>query len=78
MEVYKDQSANSTVNLTRNCYIGRSFDGTRWLPGEISEVRIWNVERTAEQIADNPYKVDPASEGLVAYWKFNEGSGKLS
>ena len=77
VEVYKDQSANSTVNLTRNCYIGRSFDGTRWLPGEISEVRIWNVERTAEQIADNPYKVDPASEGLVAYWKFNEGSGKV-
>lgn len=75
VEVY--QSANSTVNLTRNCYIGRSFDGTRWLPGEISEVRIWNVERTAEQIADNPYKVDPASEGLVAYWKFNEGSGKV-
>ena len=66
VEVYKDQSANSTVNLT-----------TRWLPGEISEVRIWNVERTAEQIADNPYKVDPASEGLVAYWKFNEGSGKV-
>ena len=33
VEVYKDQSANSTVNLTRNCYIGRSFDGTRWLPG---------------------------------------------
>ena len=75
--VYKDQSANSTVNLTKNCYIGRSFDGTRWLPGEISEVRIWSVERTAEQIADNPYKVNPASEGLVAYWKFNEGSGKV-
>ena len=51
--------------------------GTRWLPGEISEVRIWSVERTAEQIADNPYKVNPASEGLVAYWKFNEGSGKV-
>lgn len=75
--VYKDQSANSTVNLTKNCYIGRSFDGTRWLPGEISEVRIWSVERTAEQIADNPYKVNPASEGLVAYWKFNEGLERL-
>ena len=77
VEVYRDQSANSVVNLTSNCYIGRSFDGTRWLPGEISEVRIWNIERTAEQIADNPYKVDPTSEGLVAYWKFNEGSGKV-
>ena len=23
------------------------------------------------------YKVDAASEGLVAYWKFNEGSGNV-
>ena len=28
-----------------------------------------------EQIAGNMYGVSPESEGLVAYWKFNEGSG---
>ena len=30
---------------------------------------------TPEQIAGNMYGVSPESEGLVAYWKFNEGSG---
>ncbi len=25
----------------------------------------------------HPYFVDPASDGLVAYWKFNEGSGNV-
>ena len=28
-------------------------------------------------MATNPYEVDPASEGLVAYWKFNEGAGNV-
>ena len=35
----------------------------------------WTVARTPEQIAGNMYGVSPESEGLVAYWKFNEGSG---
>ena len=63
--------------MSRGCYIGSACDYTRWLPGDISEVRVWSVQRTAEQIATNPYEVDPASEGLVAYWKFNEGAGNV-
>ena len=74
--VYQDERASGSLNLTTNCYIGRAWDDTRWIPGEISEVRVWSLERTADQIANNPYEIDPASEGLVAYWKFNEGSGK--
>ena len=31
--------------------------------------------RTQEEIASHVYEVDPASEGLVAYWKFDEGTG---
>lgn len=54
--------------------IGRSYADDRYLAGEISECRIWNVVRTAEEIASNPYYVDPASEGLVAYWKFDDES----
>lgn len=73
--VYSDESTSGTLNLSSGCYIGRSWDESRWLPGDISEVRIWSVQRTAEQIALNPYEVDPASDGLVAYWKFNEGAG---
>ncbi len=75
VQVYKDNATAGTVDLSYNCYIGKAYDDTRWLPGEISEVRIWSIQRTAEEIANNPYEVDPASEGLIAYWKFNEGAG---
>ena len=57
-------------------HIGYSYAAGRELHGEICEVRIWNTVRTQEQIAANVYEVDPASEGLVAYWKFDEGSGE--
>ena len=36
----------------------------------------WSIQRTPEQIASSMYDVDPSTEGLVAYWKFNEGTGK--
>ena len=54
--------------------IGRSYEDSRYLAGEISECRIWNVVRSKEDIAANPYYVDSDSEGLVAYWKFNDES----
>lgn len=57
-------------------HIGFSYQPGRELDGQISECRIWNVVRTPEQLLDNVYEVDPASAGLVAYWKFNEGKGK--
>ena len=75
VRVYGDEAASGKVSLTSGCNIGKSYNEERWLPGDIAEVRIWNVQRTAEQIAKNPYKVSPDSEGLVAYWKFNEGTG---
>lgn len=58
-------------------HIGLSYDKNRWLAGCIAECRIWNVVRTQAEIAAHPYEVDPASEGLVAYWKFDEGSGTV-
>ena len=77
-KVFSDQGARGAINLSGGdgCYIGKAWDETRWLPGEISEVRIWGVHRTADEIAKNPYEVDPHSSGLISYWKFNEGAGK--
>lgn len=75
--VYRDGATSGPLSLRSGCYIGHSYDDTRWLPGEISEVRVWSVQRTAGQIAANPYGVDPASDGLIAYWKFNEGAGNV-
>lgn len=59
----------------RGFYIGYSYEPTRYLAGEISECRIWNVVRTEEEIANNPYFVEPDTPGLAAYWKCNEGEG---
>lgn len=59
-------------------FIGRSFnDDMRQLNGNICEARVWSVARTQKEIWDNMYDVDPHAEGLVAYWKFDEGQGNV-
>lgn len=62
---------------TRCFWIGYSFSSDRYLDGEICEVRVWNKILTSAEInaQDHFYTVEPSSEGLVAYWKFNEGVG---
>lgn len=59
-------------------WIGHSYNRDRWLEGEISECRIWNKVLTADEInaKNHFYLVEPDSEGLVAYWKFDEGTGQ--
>lgn len=58
-------------------WIGHSYNRDRWLEGDISEVRIWNKVLTSDEInaKDHFYGVGPDTEGLVAYWKFDEGVG---
>lgn len=75
--VASDNAASGSVSLNSGCYVGKSYDDSRWLPGEISELRIWNIQRTKDQIASSMYTVDPTTPGLLAYWKFNEGSGNV-
>mgnify|MGYP002242377775 CR=1 FL=1 len=72
-KVYSDNSATRAIDLSSSCYIGYSWEPGRWLPGEISEVRVWNVARTAEEIASNPYMVDPHSEGLLLIGNLMKG-----
>ncbi len=51
--------------------IGRSAGHARFFDGYVSECRVWNVARTVNQLQDGICYVDPTSEGLVAYWRFN-------
>jgi len=50
--------------------------GDRFFDGAIDEVRIWNVARTEQQLADNK-TVDliGTETGLVTYFPLNEGAG---
>lgn len=56
------------------------FSGSAWWSGckiLMSEARIWSVCRSAIQIQNNMTQVRPSSDGLEAYWRFNEGSGNV-
>lgn len=47
--------------------------------GLLDEVRLWNVVRTQAQISANRnVNIDPATPGLVGYWKFNGGKGRTA
>lgn len=51
--------------------IGRSY-GSHWTyKGCVSECRVWNVARSQAEIASSVCYVDPTTDGLVAYWRFN-------
>ncbi|MBO8445425.1 MAG: hypothetical protein IAC23_07010 [Bacteroidetes bacterium] len=61
-------------------YLGRSYSTNRDFCGLMSEVRVWNRALSADEInaPNHFYKVDPASEGLVAYWKLDDGTGYIA
>lgn len=63
----------------RGFYIGYSYDANRWFDGMMSEVRVWNRVLTADELRApyHAYSVEPDSPGLVAYWKFDNGAGRL-
>jgi gliding motility-associated-like protein len=45
-----------------------------YLNGQLDEVRVWNVGRTAAQINENKDVEIAPQSGLVAYYKFNQGT----
>ncbi|MBE6231689.1 MAG: DUF1735 domain-containing protein [Bacteroidales bacterium] len=62
-------------------WVGYSYDANRSLDGMIAEARLWNKVLTAEEInaPNHFYKLyeDQIDESLLAYWKFDEGTGKV-
>ena len=62
-------------------WVGYSYDANRSLDGMIAEARLWNRVLTAEEInaPNHFYKLyeDQIDESLLAYWKFDEGTGKV-
>lgn len=60
--------------------IGMSWGGyaTRQLfSGRIAEVRIWNRALSVTEMKEGVCNVPSDSDGLVAYWKFDEGEGHI-
>lgn len=47
--------------------------------GSIDEVRVWNVARTQAELQEYMHRTLIGSEaGLVAYWRYNEGTGIIA
>ncbi len=66
------------VGTTNNNWIGRSqFFADAYLQGNLDELRIWNVARTASEIQNNLNTELVGNEsGLVAYYTFDEGTSE--
>lgn len=81
-ELFVDGNLNATGaaqpdNLTPvSCWIG-TFDGLSELyEGDMDEIRIWNIERTADQIIEETRgNVPEVAPGLVAYFDGDEIDG---
>lgn len=62
-------------------WVGYSYDKDRSLDGMIAEARVWNRVLDADEInkPNHFYKLYPAdiNESLIAYWKFDDGGGKI-
>lgn len=67
-----DPVGNASLFDAYQFFIGLSYDEKRPLQGEVAEARVWSVARTQEEIWEHMYDVDPASEGLLGYWKFDK------
>nr|MBX2822504.1 LamG domain-containing protein [Rhodothermaceae bacterium] len=69
-------SLGSTKTTVNDLYFAsRGLTGNNF-GGQMDDVRIWNVARSQEQIANTRYSLLTGAEsGLVGYWPFNEGSG---
>jgi hypothetical protein len=82
--LYIDGALDASFDAAGQAYelgaleLGMSYAGyqnaQRFL-GRIAEIRFWNRPLSKNEIAQNLCGVDAAANGLVAYWKMNEGTG---
>lgn len=70
------------VSSTSNLNLGRTpeFNGSGYLDGYISDVRIWSRNLTTSEILSvySSHRAPTKRDGLISYWRFNDGSGKTA
>lgn len=54
-----------------------SYPNRQRFLGRIAEIRLWDRALSTSELQIGLCGVDPQSEGLVAYWKLNEGEGPI-
>lgn len=66
--------AFSALNLGQNW---GGYDTRQYFNGRIAECRVWSRALTPGEIKLNLCGADPNANGLLAYWKMNEGTGHI-
>lgn len=79
--IYEDgvEAGNSACTMTgantSAFWIGGTTNCEGYFQGDLDEVRLWNIARPQAQIdADRVRIIDPATPGLVGYWRFEEAA----
>lgn len=78
-ESFSGASGGAPINTSNalNFRIGRgASQDDRYFVGTMSDVRVWDVARSASEIATTKdTRLTGNEAGLVGYWKLNDGSG---
>ena len=90
MKIYINgiENGSSSIQTSQLNHIGdnnlrigvhKDEDESKPFQGKITEVRLWEVTRTPEEIQQNMHQRLTGNEsGLVGYWPLNEGSGTVA
>lgn len=63
-------------NTTTPLRLGLRGDSYGYFKGKIDEFRLWNYARSADEVASTAFvNADPASPGLVAYYRMDQEKG---
>ncbi|MDJ1183554.1 LamG-like jellyroll fold domain-containing protein [Roseofilum casamattae] len=81
---YETATAIDWNNDTRFLRFGAQYPysgdgGIFYFRGKLADVRVWNIERSAEEIkTGRQYELSGSEPGLVGYWPLNEGGNTVS
>ena len=68
-------TTNTMTNQTSGIMFGNDTSFTRPYKGRLSDIRLWNVIRTASEISNNyQTQLNGNETGLVGNWKLTDGS----
>jgi hypothetical protein len=75
--VQNNTTTDNTTGITTNSSglnVGRRGNNTNYFKGDIDEVRIWNIAKTATEIANERFCKTPNTTNLNGGYGFSEGS----